>query len=94
MKKEPTKPAQISLLLRMVGGGYLMYLAWDLREAFRDGPHFIICAVIFGLAGAVLLGHCIYKFVKKEYIPNTPYYVPAPQEDKEKSNECEEENDD
>ena len=91
MKKEPTKPAQISLLLRMVGGGYLLYLAWDLREAFRDGPHFIICAVIFALAGAVLLGHCIYKFVKKEYIPNTPYYVPVPPKDEEKSEECEDE---
>ena len=92
MKKEPTKPAQISLLLRMVGGGYLMYLAWDLREAFRDGSYFIVFAVLFALAGAVLLGHCIYKFVKKEYIPNTPFYTPLPQEE-EKSNECEEQND-
>ena len=90
MKKEPTKPAQISLLLRMVGGGYLVYLAWDLREAFRDGSYFIVFAVLFALAGAVLLGHSIYKFVKKEYIPNTPFYAPAPQEDEEKTNECEE----
>ena len=90
MKKEPTKPAQISLLLRMAGGGYLMYLAWDLREAFRDGPHFLIFAVLFAIIGAVLLGHCIYKFVKKEYIPNSPFYAPLPQENEGKSNECEE----
>ena len=93
MKKEPTKPAQISLLLRMVGGGYLLYLAWDLREAFRDGPYFIVFAVVFALVGLILLGHSIYKFVKKEYIPNSPFYAPAPQEDEEKTNECEEQND-
>ena len=89
MKKEPTKPAQISLLLRMVGGGYLLYTAWDLREAFRDGSYFIVFAVLFALVGAALLGHCIYKFIKKEYIPNNPFYTPLPQEDEEKSNECE-----
>ena len=90
MKKEPTKPAQISLLLRMVGGGYLMYLAWDLREAFRDGPYFIAFAVLFVLIGAILLGHSIYKFVKKEYIPNSPFFAPLPENSEEKSNECEE----
>ena len=90
MKKEPTKPAQISLLLRLVGGGYLLYTAWDLRGAFRDGPHFLIFAVLFALIGAVLVGHTIYKFVKKEYIPNSPFYAPLPQKEEEKTNECEE----
>lgn len=93
MKKEPTKPAQISLLLRMVGGGYLLYIAWDLRSAFRDGPHFLIFAVLFALIGAGLLGHSIYKFIKKEYIPNSPIYAPMPQNEEEKFNECEEQND-
>ena len=92
MNKEPTKPAQISLLLRMVGGGYLLYTAWDLREAFRDGSYFIVFAVLFALVGSLLLGHSIYKFVKKEYIPNSPFYAP-PQTDEEKSTECEEQND-
>ena len=93
MKKEPTKPAQISLLLRMVGGGYLLYIAWDLRSAFRDGPHFLIFAVLFALIGAGLLGHSIYKFIKKEYIPSSPFYAPLPQNEEEKFNECEEQND-
>ena len=93
MKKEPTKPAQISLLLRMVGGGYLLYIAWDLRSAFRDDPHFLIFAVLFALIGAGLLGHSIYKFIKKEYIPNSPFYAPLPQNEEEKFNECEEQND-
>ena len=29
--KEKPKPPQASLLLRILGGGYLVYLAWDLR---------------------------------------------------------------
>ena len=90
MKKEPTKPAQISLLLRMVGGGYLLYIAWDLRSAFRDGPHILIFAVLFALIGAGLLGHSIYKFIKKEYIPSSPFYAPLPQNEEENLNECEE----
>ena len=94
MKKEPTKPAQISLLLRLVGGGYLLYTAWDLRGAFRDGPYFLVFAVLFALVGAGLLGHSIYKFIKKEYIPNTPFYTPAPENQEEKSDECEEQTDD
>ena len=93
MKKEPTKPAQISLLLRMVGGGYLLYIAWDLPSAFRDGPHLLNFAELFALIGAGLLGHSIYKFIKKEYIPNSPFYAPLPQNEEEKFNECEEQND-
>ena len=93
MKKEPTKPAQISLLLRLAGGVYLLYTAWDLREAFRDSLYYIVFAVLFALVGAILLGHSIYKFVKKEYIPNSPFYAPVPPSDEVKSNECEEQTD-
>ena len=47
------RPTQISLILRICCGGYLLYLAWELRNAaFRgeNGIWYGLAAVVFALA--------------------------------------------
>ncbi|MBQ7871276.1 MAG: hypothetical protein IJ357_03965 [Oscillospiraceae bacterium] len=84
MNNEANKPSQISLFLRLLGGGYLVYLAWDLRGAIHDSPLFLIAVIVFGVVGAALLIHTILKFVRHEYIRNDP----APES--ENTEDCEE----
>ena len=51
---------QVTLLLRLVCGGYLLYLAWELREAVF-GPErqlaFILAAALFAVVGLLL---CVF----------------------------------
>ena len=87
MKKKPMKPNQMSLMMYMVVGGYLMYIAWDLRDAFRTDPWLLVFAVLFGLVGAALLGFSIYKYVKKEYTVTGPFAAPKAGKDEEAGGE-------
>ena len=91
MKKKNKMPTQMSLLMYMVVGGYLLYTAWDLRGAFQDGPQFILFAAVFVVIGAALAGYSIKKFVKKEYVMNAPFFAPQP-ENKEAGDKGEEKN--
>ena len=65
-------PSQISLILRLLGGGYLLYLAWSLLGTADGNTVYILMAVFFGLVGAVLLLHTLQKISRGEYTGPTP----------------------
>ena len=65
-------PSQISLILRLLGGGYLLYLAWSLLGTAAGNTVYILMAVFFGLVGAVLLLHTLLKISRGEYTGPTP----------------------
>lgn len=70
MQKNTNKPPQGSLLLRLLGGGYLVYLAWDLFSA--DDPKIKIAAILFGLVGAALFGFSLYSLITDGYFYDKP----------------------
>ena len=65
-------PSQISLILRLLGGGYLLYLAWSLLGTADGNTIYILMAVFFALVGAVLLLHTLLKISRGEYTGPTP----------------------
>ena len=65
-------PSQISLILRLLGGGYLLYLASSLLGTADGNTVYILMAVFFGLVGAVLLLHTLLKISRGEYTGPTP----------------------
>ncbi|MCD7995305.1 MAG: hypothetical protein LUK37_27405 [Clostridia bacterium] len=67
------KPTQITVMLRLVAGGYLVYLAFGLLQEYlkpAGGGKLVQmgCAVLFGVIGAFLAGWSLKKFIKGEYI--------------------------
>ena len=62
---------QVTLLLRLVCGGYLLYLAWELREAVF-GPErqlaFILAAALFAVVGLLLCVFPLRGLIRKEYV--------------------------
>lgn len=67
-KKRPTDP-QIIVVLRALGGAYLLYLAWGLREAaFSEGILFLLAMVFFALAGAVLLFFSVRQLYRRDFL--------------------------
>lgn len=88
MNNEANRPPQVSYLLRILGGGYLLYLAWDLRGSIGKEPLFLIAVVVFVLVGAVLFVHSLVSLVRhgyfrKDAVPET-----------EITEDCEERSDD
>lgn len=67
MSKEVSRPPQSSLYLRLLGGGYLVYIAWDLRGAVAEKPLFWIPILVFGAVGLFLLAESLKKLIRKEY---------------------------
>ena len=65
-------PSQISLILRLLGGVYLLYLAWSLLGTADGNTVYILMAVFFALVGAVLLLHTLLKISRGEYTGPTP----------------------
>ena len=65
-------PSQISLILRLLGGGYLLYRAWSLLGTADGNTVYILMAVFFGLVGAALLLHTLLKISRGEYTGPTP----------------------
>lgn len=63
-QKRPT--SQMNLLLRCVIGAYLVYLAFSMRSNF-DQIAFILFAVIFGVAGVVLVITSIKRIFQGDY---------------------------
>ena len=57
MEKKNAQPPQSSLILRVLGGGYLLYLAYDLTFGNSGKPSgfILIAAAVFALVGGVLL---------------------------------------
>ena len=66
---------QVTLLLRLVCGGYLLYLAWGLREAVF-GPErqlgFILAAAVFAVVGLLLCGFSLRGLIRREYENSDP----------------------
>ena len=89
MSKKNQNIPQVSLLLRLVCAGYLLYTAWDIREAFQDGIHFVIFAIVFAVAGLVLGAHSLTKLIRQEFMVKPPA---SPAEDEE-IKDCEEQSD-
>ena len=67
MSKKVSRPPQSSLYLRLLGGGYLVYIAWDLRGAVGENPLFWIAILVFGIVGLFLAGESLWKLFRKEY---------------------------
>ena len=67
MNDNANRPPQVSYLLRLLGGGYLVYLAWDLRGGFQQNPLFLVAAVVFGLVGAFLFIHSLLTLMRHGY---------------------------
>lgn len=65
-------PSRISLILRLLGGGYLLYLAWSLLSTAGGNTVYILMAVFFALLGAVLVLHTLLKISRGEYTGPTP----------------------
>ena len=88
MKNEANRPPQTSLLLRLLGGGYLVYLAWELRTSIQQSPLFLIAVVVFGLVGAGLFAHSLVTLLRHGYFRKDA--VP----EIETTEDCEERSDD
>ena len=72
MNEEKNTPPQSSLILRILGGIYLVYLAWDMRSAIGDGPLYVVPIVLFAVIGLVLAGHSIWVLANHGYFRKTP----------------------
>ncbi|MDO5445416.1 MAG: hypothetical protein Q4F31_07340 [Eubacteriales bacterium] len=98
-KKNPeNKPTQFQATMRIVCGGYLWYLIY---EIIRDGgltqnKGWMLVLMILGLvAFAATGGYCLYdglKMYKKQdfYNPNAPYHGDDEEADPEENDEDEE----
>lgn len=69
------KPAGMTVMLRLIAGVYLVYLAFSLfREYLKpaSGGQMIQigAAVLFAVIGAALAGWSLKKLIKGEYIKN------------------------
>lgn len=71
--KKTSRPAQVTVILRLVAGGYLIYLALGLgKEAIvSEGGRQLLqmgFLVLFLVVGALLVGWSLKKLIKGEYI--------------------------
>ena len=57
---------QLNLLVRVLIGGYLIYLAWSLRGSF-DKPLILVAAIAFALIGAALAVVSIRRIFTGEF---------------------------
>ena len=68
--KQTRKLPQITLLFRAIAGGYMLYLAWGLRENIFSGdePLYALVAVLFFSAGVVLLVTSAIPLARGEFL--------------------------
>ncbi|MCI6433175.1 MAG: hypothetical protein MR828_00100 [Clostridiales bacterium] len=78
---------QTRIILRLLGGGYLVYLAYDLIKTSEGQAKFIAAAVLFGLVGGALFIHSLLTLVRSDYFRNDP----PPENGEESEEESEEE---
>lgn len=72
-EESAAKPTQITVMLRLVAGGYLVYLAFGLLQEYlkpAGGGRMVQIgfAVFFGATGAFLAGWSLKKYIKGEYV--------------------------
>ena len=65
--REVSKPPQVSLFLRLLGGGYLVYLAYGLIDAARGSLLYAVALAAFALIGGVLIVYSGLKLYRKEF---------------------------
>ena len=62
---------QVTLILRLACGAYLLYLAWELRDAVF-GPErqlgFILAAAVFAVIGLLLCVFSLRGLIRQEYV--------------------------
>ena len=63
---------QMKLVLRLVAGGYLIYLAYDLFRNGQESWYLLSAAALFALAGGVLAVLSLMKLVRSDYFRNPP----------------------
>ncbi len=85
MNNEANTPPQLSLILRILGGGYLVYLAWDLRNSIQDSPLFLFAAIVFAVVGLLLAGHSLWTLARHKYFRKSD--IPMIEESEETSDE-------
>ena len=78
--KNNAKPPQTSLILRLLGGGYLVYLAWDLAKDNLGLNLFTAAAVVFALVGGALFITSAVTLVRSDYFYDTPVQEEASEE--------------
>lgn len=62
---------EITLLLRMLCGGYLVYLAWDLGQSglAPDGNMvYLLAAAVFALVGGVVFAFSLRRWLRRDYV--------------------------
>ena len=74
------KPPQTSLILRLLGGGYLVYLAWDLAKDNLGLNLFTAAAVVFALVGGALFITSAVTLVRSDYFYDKPVQEEASEE--------------
>ena len=67
MSEQKNTPPSSSMILRILGGIYLVYLAWDMRSAIPNGPLYVIPIIVFAVVGAILAGHSIWTLAHHGY---------------------------
>ena len=78
--KNNAKPPQTSLILRLLGGGYLVYLAWDLAKDNLGLNLFTAAAVVFALVGGALVITSAVTLVRSDYFYDKPVQEEASEE--------------
>ncbi len=84
--KDVPKPPQASLLLRILGGGYLVYLAWDLRASAGESLLFLAAIIVFAVVGLLLAGFSIRELLSSGYFRNEPEEISSSKESEESTN--------
>ena len=59
-------PPQSSMYFRMIAGGYLVYLAWDLRHAMAENGMYILAVTGFAIAGLLLMGFALWPLIRRK----------------------------
>lgn len=72
-KNHTSKPAQMTVMLRLAAGGYLVYLAFELLKEYVNpgsGGQLIqiVCGILFLAVGAVLAVWALKKLIKGDYV--------------------------
>lgn len=75
-KKKDTggyRPPQATVVIRLIAGGYLVYLSYDLFKLYlvpgEGGKLYqLLCAAFFFLVGAGLAAWSARKFIKGDYV--------------------------
>jgi len=92
--KESNSPPEFASILRVLGGGYLVYLAWDLRSAIGDSPLYLIAVLIFAAVGLALLVTSIRYLVNHRYFRKSEIEAEYSESEDELMEDCEERSDD